>query len=54
MTSLANKFSLQKKKKKTCLETFLDVIFFVCKPILNFAVHYRTQGMLYHDKIAFV
>ena len=51
MTFLANNFCMQ----KSLFKTFLDVNFFICKPIFKiFAAHFRTKGMLNHGKIIFV
>ena len=51
MTSLANNFSMQ----KSIFQTFLDVKFlFVNRFSICFAAHFRTKGMLNHDKIIFL
>ena len=51
MTSLANNFSMQKSLFKHIFGREI----FICKPIFKiFAAHFRTKGMLNHDKIIFV
>ena len=50
MTSLANNFSMQ----KSLFEHIFGRLIFICKLIFNFfAAHFRTKGMLNHDKIIF-
>ena len=50
MTSLANNFSMQ----KSLFEDIFGCQMFICKPIFKiFAAHFRTKGMLNHDKIIF-
>ena len=51
MTSLANNFSMQKSLFKHIFGRYV----FIRKPIFKFfAAHFRTKGMLNHDKIIFV
>ena len=51
MTSLADNFCMQKSLFKHIFERFI----FICKSIFKiFAAHFRTKGMLNHDKIIFV
>ena len=51
VTSLANNFSMQKSLFKHIFGHYI----FICKPIFKFfAAHFRTNGMLNHDKIIFI
>ena len=51
MTSLAHNFSMQ----KPLFNNILGVKFLFVKPIFKlFAAHFRTKGMLNHNKIIFV
>ena len=51
MTSLANSFSTQ----KSLFRNIFGRLIFICKAIFKiFAAHFRTKGMLNHDKILFV
>ena len=51
VTSLANNFSMWKSLFKNIFPCYT----FICNPIFKiFAAHFRTKGMLNHDKITFV
>ena len=51
LTSLANNFSMQNSIFKNSFGRKI----FICKPIFKiFAAHFRTKGVLNHDKIIIV